>query len=99
MSKANLGVELNKNWRIRCSSWDSPVLTEAQIDYAAKDSLVAIGIFQKFATLFSERTSKAYADEVLDPTFWNIASEQLDRGFAQRGPSGIPGSHAKNPNA
>lgn len=94
MSKAFVGVELNKNWRIRCSSWDCQVLTEAQVDYAAKDCLVAIEIYKKLLDIFRERTggrNKAKKE------FLELSHRFLDKAFSQnqKGPSGVPGASGR----
>lgn len=47
LAKDHLGVELDKNWRIRCSNWEDNYLTQKQINYAAQDALVAVEIFHK----------------------------------------------------
>lgn len=49
LSKTILNVELDKNWTIICSDWETPVLSSEQIDYAAKDAHVAIEIFKILA--------------------------------------------------
>ena len=48
LSKEILGVQLNKNWVIRCSDWEEEFLDQEQLDYAAKDALVAIEMFKKW---------------------------------------------------
>lgn len=55
MAKAQLGIELDKDWRIRCSDWDAPTLTPRQIEYAAMDSFVGIELFKKFAEIISPK--------------------------------------------
>lgn len=50
MSEDFLNVKLDKNWRIRCSDWEAPTLSEKQLDYAAKDAHVAVELFKFFAT-------------------------------------------------
>lgn len=47
LSKSILNIELDKNWRLTCSDWETPNLSKAQIDYAAKDAFVAVEIFKK----------------------------------------------------
>lgn len=49
MSEDYLKVKLDKNWRIRCSDWEAPSLSDKQLDYAAKDAHVAIKLFKFFA--------------------------------------------------
>lgn len=49
MSLAHLGVTMDKDWRISCSNWEAPELSARQIDYAAKDALVAVELFRRFA--------------------------------------------------
>lgn len=47
LSKLILDIELDKNWRIRCSDWEIESMSDSQIDYAAKDAFVAVEIFKK----------------------------------------------------
>lgn len=49
MSQRIIGVELDKDWRVRCSDWEANELTEKQIDYAAKDALCGIELFKKMS--------------------------------------------------
>ncbi|KAF7998414.1 hypothetical protein HCN44_009812 [Aphidius gifuensis] len=56
-----LGIEMNKFWKIRCSDWNSDVLTDEQISYAASDAIASIQIYhemqvktkQKYGILFN----------------------------------------------
>lgn len=41
-----LNVEMDKDWRIRCSDWEANELTERQLKYAANDAHVAVEIFK-----------------------------------------------------
>jgi exonuclease 3'-5' domain-containing protein 2 len=47
LSKSILDIELDKEWRVRCSDWEVSELSAKQIDYASKDAFVAIEIFRK----------------------------------------------------
>lgn len=47
MSKSVLNIELNKDWRVRCSDWEIEKMSQTQIDYAALDAFVAVEIFRK----------------------------------------------------
>lgn len=85
LSKSFIGVELDKNWRIRCSLWDNPTLTEAQIEYAAKDSLVAIEIYKKMFTIYKERTGNDFQ------AFTTLSHTYHDRPFNAKGGRGISG--------
>lgn len=49
MSEKYLGVSLDKRLDVRCSNWNALSLNAEQIDYAAKDALVAIELFKYFA--------------------------------------------------
>ncbi|XP_050533718.1 exonuclease 3'-5' domain-containing protein 2 [Daktulosphaira vitifoliae] len=42
-----LGCELDKDWRVRASYWETEILTERQIQYAALDAYVAVKIFEQ----------------------------------------------------
>lgn len=55
MSASLLNVQLDKNWRLVCSNWEGDTLTEQQIEYAAKDALVALEIFKKFSDKIKPR--------------------------------------------
>lgn len=55
LSKSILNIELDKNWRIRCSDWEAKELTNIQIDYAAKDAIVAVEIFKKLSNEIKPR--------------------------------------------
>lgn len=50
MALEHLGVVMDKDWRISCSNWEATQLTARQIDYAAKDALVAVELFRHFAS-------------------------------------------------
>jgi len=39
-----LGVQLDKDWRLRAGDWEAEILTQKQVDYAANDALVAVNI-------------------------------------------------------
>uniref|UniRef100_A0A336JZY7 Exonuclease 3'-5' domain-containing protein 2 n=1 Tax=Culicoides sonorensis TaxID=179676 RepID=A0A336JZY7_CULSO len=102
MSKAQLGIELDKDWRIRCSDWEADTLTSRQIDYAAKDAYVAIELFKKFAEIISPKgpltnNSKHIkhvfdvCDRYLDIHFKNISNITLSNKaslLAKNGKSG-----------
>lgn len=62
MSKTQLGIQLDKDWRIRCSNWDADTLTSRQIDYAAMDAFVGIELFKKFASIISPSDMKQVMD-------------------------------------
>ena len=47
LAMAFLGAEMDKDWKIRVSDWETDVLTKRQIDYAANDALVATNILLK----------------------------------------------------
>lgn len=55
MSKDYLDIELDKNWAIRCSDWEANILSESQIEYAAKDAYVAIELFKKMANIIEPK--------------------------------------------
>lgn len=49
LSEMYLNIFLDKDWRIRCSDWEAPILSKTQIEYAAKDAHVGIELFKFFA--------------------------------------------------
>ncbi|XP_052890506.1 exonuclease 3'-5' domain-containing protein 2 [Anopheles moucheti] len=44
-----LGITLDKHWKIRCSDWETPELSERQVKYAASDAHVAVEMFKKLS--------------------------------------------------
>lgn len=70
MSKSLLNVSLDKNWRLVCSDWESKCLNSAQIEYAAKDAMVAIEMFKKMSNGLKKRhfwqSNVSYLQHVLD---------------------------------
>lgn len=84
MSKSILGIELDKDWHIRCSDWEIELMSAKQIDYAANDAFVAIEIFRKLYNMIrpSEGDRKSiirFCDDYTDVTFSNkLAQLNLD---------------------
>lgn len=78
LSKNVLNVELDKDWRVRCSDWEAVKLSDKQIEYAAKDAQVAIDIFKDLyikvnSTPTNEEILK-FTDIYTDITFKNKLS-------------------------
>uniref|UniRef100_A0A182JVH6 Exonuclease 3'-5' domain-containing protein 2 n=1 Tax=Anopheles christyi TaxID=43041 RepID=A0A182JVH6_9DIPT len=44
-----LGLTLDKHWKVRCSDWESPELSDRQVKYAASDAHVAVELFKKLS--------------------------------------------------
>ena len=81
LSQQVLGITMDKDWKIRCSDWEAPQLSERQIEYAANDAVVAVQIFFKLtASKLRERESRIEAaknqkDEAIVPQTDEICSE------------------------
>lgn len=91
LSKSILGIELDKNWRVRCSDWEIETLSPSQIDYAAKDAFVAIEIFRKLYRLIRPETInpediRRFCDSYTDIAFKNKLA-QLNLDPASESPS------------
>lgn len=73
LSQAQIGVKLEKNWRVRCSNWEANDLTPKQMQYAANDAHVAVEIFRTLARKISGTSKwcneKEMAQSVLDRCF------------------------------
>lgn len=84
LSKSILDIELDKNWRIRCSDWEIEHLSPQQLDYAAKDAFVAVEIFRKLynsvrPTANDSDSIRQFCDNYTDITFSNkLAQLNLD---------------------
>lgn len=48
MAEEVVGIKLNKSFKIRCSDWEAPILSEEQREYAAMDAAVAVKIYQNW---------------------------------------------------
>lgn len=70
LSQEHLNVHLDKDWRIRCSDWEANKLSDAQIEYAAKDAHVAIELFRVFADRLEKRrfwtNQKKFVQNIID---------------------------------
>jgi exonuclease 3'-5' domain-containing protein 2 len=76
LSKAVIGIELDKDWRVRCSDWEVDVLSKRQIDYASKDAYVGIEIFRKLYKMIrpgemSADVIRKFCDRYTDIAFKN----------------------------
>ncbi|XP_045458128.1 exonuclease 3'-5' domain-containing protein 2 [Melitaea cinxia] len=84
LSKALLGIELDKSWRIRCSDWEAEELTERQITYAALDAHVALKIFVKLVNDYN-KTPQFSPSRRNSTEHWNnisqFCSKYLDIGY------------------
>ncbi|KAL7027430.1 hypothetical protein ACKWTF_005439 [Chironomus riparius] len=84
LSKSVINIELDKNWRLVCSDWESPTLSKAQIDYAAKDAFVAVEIFKKLYNIARPNMNhpskiSQFCDTYTDISFKNkLAQLNLD---------------------
>ncbi|XP_076035401.1 exonuclease 3'-5' domain-containing 2 [Oratosquilla oratoria] len=54
LAQTFLGITLNKDWRVRGSDWEAPVLTARQVSYAAADALCGAHICSKLVEQYLE---------------------------------------------
>ncbi|XP_059620765.1 exonuclease 3'-5' domain-containing protein 2 [Phlebotomus argentipes] len=82
LSQTFLGIELDKDWRLRCSDWAAPELDAKQLQYAANDAFVAIELFKYFSRRISPRRSLSFwgAGQSLQDTL-SICSPFIDISF------------------
>lgn len=76
LSKSILDIELDKDWRIRCSDWEIEKLSPKQIDYAAKDAFVGVEIFRRLyksvhPTAMKPEEIRSFCDNYTDIAFKN----------------------------
>lgn len=67
LSEKHLKVRLNKSGHLVRSNWEADVLTEWQIEYAARDAHVAIELF------------KLFAEQLKPRPFWMNTKDHLDQ--------------------
>jgi hypothetical protein len=70
----HVGIPVGKEHEVRVSDWQGDTLTDAQVQYAAEDALIALLIFQRLTTTSSSSSSLhwAFRDERLGG--WNGAA-------------------------
>uniref|UniRef100_A0A182Q6Q7 Exonuclease 3'-5' domain-containing protein 2 n=1 Tax=Anopheles farauti TaxID=69004 RepID=A0A182Q6Q7_9DIPT len=76
-----LGLTLDKHWKVRCSDWESPELSERQIKYAASDAHVAVELFKKLSYKLvpqNQRTNKRYHSTRTKPLYHNCLMQAPD---------------------
>lgn len=84
LSKSILNIDLDKDWKIRCSDWEIADMSPQQIDYAAKDAFVAVEIFSKLyrsiqSNKMDANSIRRFCDNYTDITFKNkLAQMNLD---------------------
>lgn len=78
LSKAVLDIELDKDWRLVCSDWESDTLTARQSNYASLDAFVAAELFSKLYNSLQETLNKDHKDI---KTFCNF---YLDKAFKNK---------------
>jgi ribonuclease D len=44
LSSTFLGLELDKDWKIRSQAWEDETLSSAHIEYASNDALVSVNV-------------------------------------------------------
>lgn len=96
MSKNVLNVELDKNWRVRCSDWEAKDLTEKQIDYAAKDALVAVEIFKSLSRKIDQNSVWGRTQRWSD--LFSSIEAFVDIRFKENSLSNKPGKSKKSLN-
>lgn len=48
LAETVLGVQMDTHWSIPASNWETPMLTDSQIDYASKDAIAGMELFRAF---------------------------------------------------
>lgn len=81
LSQQILGVTMDKDWKIRCSNWEAPQLSERQIEYAANDAIIAVQIFFKLAaSKLKERKYRIDAGEKKKDEGINLETDDVSMG-------------------
>jgi len=73
-----LGVQLDKDWRLRAGDWEAEILSVKQINYAANDALVAVNILW----ILLKQELETHAFSRYRCIFWNearLVAESRDR--------------------
>lgn len=81
MSEDYLGFTLDKSPSVTCSDWEADTLSRSQIEYAAEDVHVAIGLFKYFGGKIAPGRSSRYIIN-------NYLSEFINKNYGP--PRNIP---------
>lgn len=83
MSERYVNVKLDKG-EVTCSNWQAQQLSEQQIEYAAKDAVVAVKLFDFFAEKIDQKSffesDRKYATRIIN----QYCQNDLDQPFARR---------------
>jgi hypothetical protein len=82
-----LHVELPKDMRVRCGDWQVPVLSKAQIEYAAKDAFYSHALFEHMAGLKGIDLASAGSDQRMGGWVAGLVDAQRDKIVSRRAES------------
>jgi hypothetical protein len=82
-----LHVELPKDMRVRCGDWQVPVLSKAQIEYAAKDAFYSHALFEHMASLKGIDLASAGSDQRMGGWLAGLVDAQTDKIVSRRAES------------
>lgn len=101
LSQQIIGETMDKDWKIRCSNWEAPQLSDRQIQYAANDAIVAAQVFFKLAaSKLRERESRVEAgktsqnEDAVDIHLKNKSSQASDENYVYN--EYTPAKHSEN---
>lgn len=92
MAQNMLNVHLDKDRRVVLSNWERDALKPTQIEYAAKDAIVAIELFKFMANAIEPKpktmTEEDYVKEIIE----NYCRKYMDLHYKEFnfGPSRLP---------
>ena len=83
LTKQFLGARLDKSKTITCSDWETPILTERQVRYAASDAIAGLCIFERMVEMKLSKEKNAH--------------ESLSRVCLEAPPRNLPNSDTAPP--
>ena len=97
LAMAFLGTEMDKDWRIRASDWETDPLSKRQLEYAANDALVATNIMLQIALESLEDSTQVANLWQLSKYSYVLAKKYYGVPFRlARNKSKTPGKESKN---
>lgn len=83
MAAEHLKVTLDKRLLVKCSNWEAPQLSREQLDYAAKDALVAVELFGHFAAKIEPKADAESAADYVRRIIDAHCRKNLDQPFKE----------------
>lgn len=83
MAQTMLNVQLDKDRRIVLSNWERDILKPTQIEYAAKDAIVAVELFKFMSQVIEAKPDNMHEDTYVREIIENYCSKYVDLHYKE----------------